>query len=122
MNSKIYAVYIVTNKPNGVLYIGFTNNLKRRILEHKIGIVDGFTKKYVLKKLVYAEQFKYVNNAIAREKQLKGWLRKWKLDLIEKQNPEWKDLYETFFGPMEPERIVREMLETNRLDPESSSG
>jgi putative endonuclease len=84
MNSKIYAVYIVTNKPNGVLYIGFTNNLKRRILEHKIGIVDGFTKKYVLKKLVYAEQFKYVNNAIAREKQLKGWLRKWKLDLIEK--------------------------------------
>ena len=68
---KIYVVYILTNHPLGPLYIGVTNNLKRRMQEHRLGIVDGFTKKYGLKKLVYVEQFQYINNALSREKQLK---------------------------------------------------
>ena len=95
---KTYVVYIVTNKPGGTMYIGVTNNLKRRIAEHKLGCVKGFTEKYSLKQLVYVEQFEYVNNAIAREKQLKGWHRAWKINLIEKGNPEWIDLYEKIFG------------------------
>jgi putative endonuclease len=96
---KIYAVYILTNNPLGTLYIGVTNDLKRRIQEHRLGIIDGFTKKYGLKKLVYVEQFQYINNAIAREKQLKQWHREWKINLITKHNPQWNDLYETIFGP-----------------------
>jgi len=67
---KTYVVYIVTNKPDGTIYIGVTNNLKRRIAEHKLGFVKGFTEQYSLKRLVYFEQFKYIKNAIAREKQL----------------------------------------------------
>ena len=94
----IYAVYILASKPKGTLYIGFTNNLKRRMQEHKLGNVVGFTKKYDLKMLVYVEQFDYVNNAIYREKQLKRWRREWKINLIEEQNPEWIDLYESIFG------------------------
>ena len=69
-------MFILLNKIHGILYIGFTNNLKRRIIEHKQGRVEGFTKKYNLKKLVYFEQFQYVKNAIYREKQLKNWHRK----------------------------------------------
>jgi putative endonuclease len=91
-------VYIITNIPRGTLYIGFTNDLKRRINEHKNDIVEGFTKKYYLTKLVYVEQFEYVNNAIAREKQLKRWHRDWKINLIESVNPGWNDLYKKIFG------------------------
>ena len=68
---KTYVVYILANNPLGTLYIGVTNNLKRRINEHKLELVDGFTKKYGLKKLVYVEQFRYINDALTREKQLK---------------------------------------------------
>ncbi|KKQ33159.1 MAG: Excinuclease ABC C subunit domain protein [candidate division TM6 bacterium GW2011_GWF2_37_49] len=96
---RIYAVYILTNETRGTLYIGVSNDLKRRMLEHRLGLVDGFTKKYSLKKLVHVEQFKYINNAIKREKQLKRWHREWKINLIEEQNPEWNDLYESIFGP-----------------------
>lgn len=96
---KVYAVYILANKPRGTIYIGFTNDLKRRMAEHRLGEVEGFTKQYDVKKLVYVEQFKYVNNAITREKQLKRWHREWKINLIEQQNPELVDLYETIFGP-----------------------
>lgn len=67
--------------------------------EHKLKLVDGFTKKYDLTRLVYVEQFEYIVNAIRREKQLKQWNRQWKIDLIEKTNPEWNDLYESIFGP-----------------------
>ena len=89
---KTYFVYILgNNRPT--LYIGMTNNLVRRVWEHKKGFVDGFTKKYGLKKLLYFEQFSYVEDAIKREKQLKHWNREWKLDLIKKTNPEFKDLY-----------------------------
>jgi putative endonuclease len=88
-----FHVYILSNKIEGSLYIGITNNLVRRIYEHKQKITDGFTKKYNLTKLVYAEEFDSVNDAITREKQLKNWHRKWKINLIESINPNWNDLY-----------------------------
>ena len=88
----MYYVYILTNRYNTVLYIGVTNNLVRRIYEHKQGILEGFTKRYKLHKVVYYESFSQVKDAIAREKQLKRWHRSWKDDLIQTQNPDWKDL------------------------------
>lgn len=94
MNGNYYQfyVYILANKKSGTLYIGLTNDLERRMFEHKNGVVSGFTKRYGLKRLIYFEQFQYVNDAIKREKQLKNWNRQWKIDLIEKENPDWKDL------------------------------
>lgn len=94
---KNYFVYILTDNTNGTLYIGITNDLKRRIAEHKEGVVRGFTQKYGLKKLVYLEQFANSYDAISREKQLKHWNRIWKVQLIEKNNPTWHDLYEKYF-------------------------
>ena len=91
---KQYYVYILTNKRNGTLYVGVTNDIKRRVKEHKEEIFGGFTKKYYVKKLIYYEKFKDVNVAIKREKRLKRWNRVWKYELIEKDNPEWMDLYE----------------------------
>jgi putative endonuclease len=91
--SKYYTVYITASKKNGTLYVGLTNNLKRRIYEHKEGLIDGFTKEHKVVMLVYYEVFYSINDAIAREKQLKWWQRKWKLNLIEKDNFDWKDLY-----------------------------
>ncbi len=88
-----FFVYILTDKPNGVLYIGVTNNLIRRIEEHKSGSVKGFTKKYNVKHLVYYEIFGVVGVAIYREKQLKNWHRSWKINLIEEFNKNWEDLY-----------------------------
>ena len=93
MSERQYFVYILASKRNGTLYIGVTNNLLRRVWEHKNGKIDGFTKKYKVHMLVYYEQGGYVVGALDREKQLKKWERKWKLELIEENNPEWKDLY-----------------------------
>jgi len=90
---KIYCVYILANKRNGTLYIGVTGNLQKRIWEHKQKLVEGFTKKYNIDKLVYYEQTGNAYSALTREKQLKKWNRKWKLNLIEKNNPQWRDLY-----------------------------
>ena len=90
--NKKYFVYILTSKRNGTLYIGFTNNLKRRITEHKEKNIPGFTQKYNVSILVYFEEFNDPRYAIDREKQLKGWLRKKKLALIESVNPEWKEI------------------------------
>ena len=90
-----YFVYIISNYKKGVLYVGVTNDLIRRIYEHKNEMMEGFTKKYHLNKLVYYEIYNEVENAISREKDIKKWYRKWKIELIEKTNPEWKDLYET---------------------------
>ncbi|MCD6543796.1 MAG: GIY-YIG nuclease family protein [Flavobacteriaceae bacterium] len=87
-----YFVYILASKKNGVLYIGVTNDLERRLFEHKTKMVKGFTSRYNVDKLVYFEEYSDINKAIKREKQLKKWNRQWKLDLIEKGNPEWKDL------------------------------
>ena len=89
---KNYYVYILTNKSK-ILYIGITNDLVRRIYEHKNKLLDGFTKRYSLNKLVYFEVFNNVNEAIRREKQLKNWHRQWKINLIESKNKNWKDLY-----------------------------
>ena len=90
---KIYYVYITASKRNGTLYIGVTSNLKKRIYEHKESMVDGFTKKYNVNKLVYFEMTNEINSAIQREKQMKRWKREWKIKLIEKENPCWINLY-----------------------------
>jgi len=91
---KLYAVYIITNHWNTVLYVGITSNLPKRIWEHKNKVVDGFTKKYNLNKLVYYEVFSRPNQAIDREKKLKSLNRDKKIQLINDFNPEWEDLYE----------------------------
>jgi putative endonuclease len=94
-----YYVYILTNKTNKVLYIGVTNDLERRVFEHKNKLVEGFTKKYNLNKLVYYEVTSDIQSALEREKQLKNWHRDWKINLIKKFNPEWKDLTDKFEIP-----------------------
>lgn len=89
-----YYVYILASKKNWILYIWVTNNLVRRIFEHKEWIIEWFTKKYFIKNLVYYETCSDINAAIKKEKQLKKWNRQWKIELIEKNNPDWKDLYD----------------------------
>jgi putative endonuclease len=89
-----YFVYILASKQNGTLYIGVTGDLIRRIREHKDGLIEGFTKKYHVHRLVYFEQHSHIEQAIEREKQLKKWNRQWKINLIEKENPTWKDLFD----------------------------
>ena len=90
---KDYYIYILTNKSK-TLYTGITNNLNRRVYEHKNKLIEGFTKKYNIDKLIYFELFNNPKDAIRREKQIKGWIRKKKIELIESMNPEWKDLCE----------------------------
>jgi len=92
--NKYYYVYILASKRNGTLYIGVTNDLKKRVYEHKNKLADGFTKKYNIDTLVYYEETDDICGAIEREKQLKKWNRKWKINLIEKENLAWKDLYD----------------------------
>ncbi|SMH53557.1 GIY-YIG nuclease family protein [Azospirillum agricola] len=87
-------VYILTNRPNGTLYVGVTGNLARRIWEHREGAIDGFTKRYGLKRLVYVEPYPEIRTAIQREKTMKRWPRAWKVQLILENNPEWADLYD----------------------------
>ena len=94
MSERQYCVYIMTNAHNAVLYTGVTNDLARRVYEHKNGLGSAFVRKYNVHKLVYYEQGSDIHAAIAREKQLKGGSRKKKIDLINNMNPEWKDLYE----------------------------
>jgi len=89
-----YYVYIMTNK-SGTLYTGVTNNIKKRIDEHKNKLIEGFSKKYNITMLIYFETFGDINSAIAREKQIKGWLRNKKIDLINSVNPTWADLTNT---------------------------
>jgi putative endonuclease len=88
------AIYILASKQNGTLYIGSTDNLKKRIYQHKNELLPGFTQKYGVKKLVYFEQYDLMTDAALREKQLKKWNRQWKIDLIEKENPLWDDLWD----------------------------
>jgi len=90
---KDYFVYILASKKNGTLYIGMTNDLIKRVYEHKSDLIEGFTKKYLVRNLVYYERYNEVYSAIAREKRLKKWKRRWKIDLIENGNPQWRDLY-----------------------------
>ena len=93
---KTYYVYILASHRNGTLYVGVTNDLRRRLYEHTNHLVKGFTDSYNVTALVYFEQTPSVEAAIAREKQLKGWRRAWKLALIEENNPEWRDLADDF--------------------------
>lgn len=94
MSKQQYYTYILTNKANTVLYIGVTNNLAKRVYEHRNKLIDGFSKRYNLQKLIYFEVLEDVLNALEREKQLKRWHRQWKLNLIREANPGFKDLYE----------------------------
>ena len=96
--SKTYFVYILASKRNGTLYVGVTNDLARRVSEHREGIVPGFTKQYSVKRLVYFETFDDIHDAIHRESRLKKYKREWKINLIQKSNVEWNDLYETVIG------------------------
>ncbi len=89
-----YCVYIVASGRNGTLYIGMTNDLARRIDEHRQGMVSGFTKRYGVHRLVYYEEYEDVRDAIVRERQMKKWRRRWKMNLIEDVNPDWRDLYD----------------------------
>jgi putative endonuclease len=91
---KRYFVYILTNRPKGVLYVGVTNNLARRTLEHKTKLVPGFTSKYGLTVLVHYEEYQSILEARDRERALKHWRRAWKFKLIETMNPTWRDLYD----------------------------
>ena len=90
---KQYYVYIMASKRNGTLYIGVTSNLLKRVYEHKNDFIKGFTQKYKVHRLVYYEVHIDIQQAITREKQMKRWERQWKIELIEKTNPNWKDLY-----------------------------
>jgi putative endonuclease len=94
---KQYYVYIMTNKKRGVLYTGVTNNLQRRVQEHKLKLVPGFTSKYKCTRLVYFDVSPEVLGAITAEKRIKGWVREKKIALIESNNPEWRDLSEGWF-------------------------
>ena len=89
-----YYVYILASKKNGTLYVGVTNDVVRRVHEHKEGLAEGFTKRHGVKRLVHFEIFDFVETAIRREKTLKTWLRDWKIALIERDNPDWDDLYD----------------------------
>jgi len=91
---KTYYVYLMASQKNGTLYVGVTSDLVRRVWEHKHDVVEGFTKKYQVHRLVWFEASTDVTAAIHREKQIKKWNRQWKVNLIEKENPEWADLYD----------------------------
>ena len=88
-------VYMLASKTNGMLYVGVTSDLVKRVWEHKNDVVEGFTRRYGLHRLVWYEVHETMESAIVREKRLKGWRRIWKLELIEATNPDWKDLYDT---------------------------
>jgi putative endonuclease len=88
-------VYLMTNRPNGIIYVGVTNDIVRRAYEHRSDAVDGFTRRYGLKRLVHFEQFETIRDAIQREHNIKHWPRAWKVRLIVANNPDWNDLFET---------------------------
>jgi putative endonuclease len=98
-SGRHYFVYILASEIGGTLYIGVTNNLIRRVFEHKSNAVPGFTKKYDVKRLVHFEIYDDIENAIRREKRLKKWNRAWKIRLIEENNPNWSDLYPSIAKP-----------------------
>jgi len=96
--AKQFYVYILASKPNGTLYTGVTSNLIQRVWQHKHDVIQGFTRKYNVKTLVYYEVHENAESALTREKKIKRWRRAWKLGLIENSNPEWRDLYGNILG------------------------
>lgn len=113
---KSYYVYILATEKNGTLYIGVTNDLIRRVYEHKHKLNKGFSSEYNISKLVYFETYSYIDEAIAREKQLKKWNRNWKLRLVEENNPNWRDLYYDFGGDEYERGLKFEMPKDSGLD------
>jgi putative endonuclease len=101
---KSFYVYILASRRNGTLYIGLTSDLLKRVWEHKKKLAEGFTERYSVDKLVYYEQFQDAESALSREKRMKKYNRKWKIDLIEKSNPDWKDLYEELISGL-PDQV-----------------
>lgn len=99
---RAYYVYILASARNGTLYVGFTNDLIRRVYEHRNDLIRGFTQQYGVHRLVYFQETPDVESAIAREKQIKNWRRSWKLKLIEDSNPDWSDLWPLITGEQEP--------------------
>jgi putative endonuclease len=99
---EFIAVYIMASRRNGTLYLGVTSNLPRRVYEHREELIEGFSREHGCKTLVWFEQHEEVGRAIDREKELKKWRRVWKLELIEKSNPQWRDLYDDFSNPPPP--------------------
>ena len=98
MGRRSYYVYILASEVGGTLYVGVTNDLVRRVAEHKLKVVEGFTKRYDVARLVYFECFDQIEEAIHREKRLKKWPRAWKISLIEEYDPDWNDLYPGIAG------------------------
>jgi putative endonuclease len=98
MLTRTYAVYLLASRPNGTLYVGVSNDLVKRVGQHRQGLVEGFTKTYGVKSLVWYEVTESIEAAIAREKQIKKWHRAWKVKLIEHGNPSWRDLYPEIAG------------------------
>jgi len=120
---KSYFVYMVTNKGRTTLYIGITNSLKRRVSQHRQGEISGFSKRYNTNRLIYYEQYNDVRDAIAREKQLKGWSRNKKDALVYKTNPKWTDLAVTVLGlELAPSRRWQDRRGWCAGDPSTSSG
>ena len=115
MSSNSY-IYFMSNQHNNVLYVGVTNNLRRRVAEHKAKINKGFTYKYNCDKVVYYEAFDSITDAISREKQLKNWKREWKNELINGMNPEWKDLSDDIGVDEELIKSVKEYYKGNAGD------
>ena len=107
MREHSYFVYMLASQRNGTLYIGVTNDLVRRIGEHRAGLVPGFTRKYRVTMLIWYEQHQYVNDAILRERRLKRWHRSWKLELVEAMNPQWRDLYLDLTRDWDPARDLK---------------
>lgn len=98
MKQKLPHVYLLASKPDGVLYLGVTSDLVKRVWQHKNSLVNGFSRKYNVHNLVWHEQHEDMLSAITREKQIKKWKRDWKVQLIEELNPEWRDLYDGIIG------------------------
>jgi putative endonuclease len=119
---KYYYVYILTNEKNGMFYTGVTNDLIRRVVEHRMKLINGFAEKYNLLKLVYFETHKYINDAIEREKRIKKWNRSWKIHLIEKQNKEWRDLLMDFVSEEDIKSITEFLREQNQIPDRSIRG
>jgi putative endonuclease len=114
MLSKTYFVYILASKRNGTIYTGVTSDLIKRVYQHKNGLIDGFTKKYSVHDLVYFEATDDVQSALQREKQIKKWNRQWKIEMIEKKNNEWRDLYPELTGDKDGFPPYFDRLSTSR--------
>ena len=112
--SHNYFVYLLVSKPYGTLYVGVTNDILRRVFEHRDGLVDGFTKKYGVHRLVWYEHHEGVHEAIAKEKRLKRWRRDWKIALIERKNPHWIDLFPAI-ARLEGCEVVPDLASTDVL-------